>query len=924
MNRIRKVRTLVFALVFIVFISGLISLCKAYTSRAGEEHAAVWGKDSPRAKTDRIGLAEGEIQSRSAAGSICTITHGREHYYENWFTREFTVVSETGTYMGYCVQPLSPPPSGQYVVSRLDNDVIKALLMMAPGYPYYESHGKNLYREEGGNTYAYAHAAMSYAYEGSLTGLSDAMQEEVKRMVRYAKEAAAGTNGAEIHENLSRFQVYIAYNDEQDVVWLEEVPKGTARLKKASACREITDGNLCYSVAGARYGVYTDAACKVRTGELVTDKKGESNALSLTAGKYYVRETEAPAGYALDPEVYSVNVRSGQETVLELEDQPQVNPVEILLEKYDSEREYTPGENRPQEQALLSGAEFTFRFYGGIYKTEEALRGKTPLRTWVFRTDERGRVRAREEYLAEGDPLWTNAEGVMVLPLGTLVVEETRAPEGYNKNPGLRILPVTGDGSGAEVSTFRYPAVAEEVIRGDLEIIKVYQPQGQKEDVLEGIEGVEFTITSDTTGEVVKKIVTDKEGRATTKDGETLRGALAYGSYTVSETRTPEGYNPIRPFHVTIREEMVTLRGIYRQDTLITSPIQVVKIDAGTGKVIPVSGTKFQLLDEQKQVVSVTAYYPSEQVIDVFETDESGSFLFPSHLAYGTYYLREIEAPKGYLLGGEDLKFQITEDSGWDHPLTIRYADENAMGRIAVQKLEKDSGKPIGEVLFEIRAAEDIVTPDGTIRMKKGELADTVTTGDGETFSDPLFLGKYLVREVRQKEGYALAEKEYPVQLEYEGQTEAVVTENVKIYNEPTRILLKKYEKISGKNVPLQGVKFEIWEYDMPDQRVEVCTDKNGQAELSYLKSDTRYCVQETEALEGYLPDTEVRTFTVDEHGRIQGKAALTIPWENKRLQSVKTGDEGSIWPWTAAAAACAAWGLLWHRRRLTKRKGDR
>ena len=95
-----------------------------------------------------------------------------QHSYGGWFTREFYVAAETGEYTGYCVQPMSPPPSGTYQVSKLDNDVIKALLMMAPGYPWFDSYGKIIYNEADNNTYAYAHAALSYATRGALPGLA--------------------------------------------------------------------------------------------------------------------------------------------------------------------------------------------------------------------------------------------------------------------------------------------------------------------------------------------------------------------------------------------------------------------------------------------------------------------------------------------------------------------------------------------------------------------------------------------------------------------------------------------------------------------------------------------------------------------------------------------------------------------------------
>ena len=117
----------------------------------------------------------------------------------------------------------------------------------------------------------------------------------------------------------------------------------------------------------------------------------------------------------------------------------------------------------------------------------------------------------------------------------------------------------------------------------------------------------------------------------------------------------------MEPFEVTIAEEQVTVSGIYRQDTLITSPIQVLKVDVSTGKVIPVAGAQFQLLDADKHVVTMTARYPEYQVYDTFVTDEEGR-TFPEKLKYGSYYLREVKAPEGYLLSEEELAFSVEEE----------------------------------------------------------------------------------------------------------------------------------------------------------------------------------------------------------------------------------------------------------------------
>ena len=357
-------------------------------------------------------------------------------------------------------------------------------------------------------------------------------------------------------------------------------------------------------------------------------------------------------------------------------------------------------------------------------------------------------------------------------------------------------------------------------------------------------------------------------------------------------------------FEVEISEENVTVSGIYRQDTLITSPIQVLKVDASTGKTIPAAGTEFQLLDADRNVVTMTSHYPEYQVYETFVTDEEGRFTFPEKLKYGTYYLREVKAPKGYLLNGEELAFTVEEDKDWGSPLTVRFADENAMGRISIDKYEEGKEEYLAGTEFEIQAAEDIVTPDGTVRLKKGELAGTLTTGNETAVSEELFLGKYTVRETRQVPGFALPEKAFQVELKYKDQTTPVVEEHLTVYNEPTSLVLLKYEKGSEEKTALAGVRFKVWlkqdeaveeeavmgedtvtEEDAvdPGYTLEEIyeTDEEGRIEIPYLLPDSTYCIQEAETLPGYIPDGTVHEVYVDAQGRIEGGAVCVMKFEN-------------------------------------------
>lgn len=669
----------------------------------------------------------------------------------------------------------------------------------------------------------------------------------------------------------------------QDLVYWIYNPEGYAKLKKESSNPDITEGNSCYSLAGARYGVYKNVACtdKDKVGELTTNASGESNTLKLNAGTYYVKELEAPKGFVLDRKTYPVKVESEKTTTVPVKDLPQNDPVNMLLGKYDGEKTYVGEGNLPQGSASLEGAEFEVKFYGGMYDSVEDLEKVAPKKSWIFRTNKNGVALFEEGFLVSGDEFYRDSSGNITLPLGTITIQEIKAPKGYNLSDEIFLRQIDSSGSAEDVNTYNMPEIPEDVIRGDLEIIKVYQPEDEEEDTLQGIKGVEFTITSKTTGKEVMKIVTDEKGKATTASKEQPRGSLPFDTYIVEETKTPEGYNPIKPFEVTIKEEAVTITGIYKQDTLITSPIQVVKVDKSTGKTIPVKGATFQLLDKNKEVITMTTHYPNTQVLDRFTTDENGQFVFPEKLKYGTYYLREIQAPDGYLLNGQELPFTVTKDAGWENPIVVKFEDENAMGKIELSKFEEGFSNQLKGAVFEIRAAEDIVTPDGTIRLKKGDLADTLTTtGLNPVQSKALFLGKYILKEIKQADGFILSDKEYPVTLKYKDQVTPIVIESTTIYNQPTTLQLEKYRK-GEPQVSLAGVKFQVWNEKTPDQKKTYITDDNGMITIKYLLPDSTYCIQEIETLPGYVLDNTIHKVSVNKEGYVEGEQLYTLRLEN-------------------------------------------
>ena len=641
---------------------------------------------------------------------------------------------------------------------------------------------------------------------------------------------------------------------------------GSLELIKSSANQTITNGNSCYSLKGAVYGLYQNG---IEIARKTTDVNGYAKFENVTAGNYDLKEITPPKGYALDKTIYPVTINSSQTTRVDVKDHPQSDPVSILLGKVDKDTT----QNMPQGSASLEGAEFTIKYYAVQSDKDPAETGKKPVRTWIMKTDENGKCRLDEKYKVSGDEFWKNPFGVATLPLGTITIQETKAPKGYLLNEEIFVRQITSKGTAEIVETYNMPTIEEEVIRGDIQLVKYGEtndePGDSGADIKKPLKDIKFHLTSKTTGDVYT-IITDEQGVATTKQlGTSDRGNLPFDTYTVSEESPYPEYDIIAPFEVTVDEEGKTYTYILRNDT-VDAPLSVQKVDKETGKVIPIAGAQFQILDENKKPITMKVSYPTPMEIDTFETDANGSFTLPEKLEYGSYYLHETKAPEGYLLGIEDIPFVVDQEFDWENPLSITYPDAPAKGKIRVTKTDKETDKPIPSgAEFTVTAAEDITTPDGTIRTEKGTVVATLTTDEkGKAETEALYLGKYVVKETKAPNGYLLNPKEFAVTLEYEDQETEIVYGNVTVPDELAKgkIRVKKTDAETGNG--LSGAEFEIRAKEdiiTPDGTVKVKagtvvdtikTSDKGTAETKELYLG-KYEVQETKAPEGYLLNTQ-------------------------------------------------------------------
>lgn len=303
---------------------------------------------------------------------------------------------------------------------------------------------------------------------------------------------------------------------------------GYVKLQKSSANTTIVSGNSCYSLEGAKYGVYSDKACKTLVGTLTTDAKGVSNVLEIPIGTYYVKETQAPKGYYKDDKVYTVNVFGSQTSMVKVSDIPGNDPAAIEIKKIDQET----GSLTTLGAASLEGAQFTIKHYAGYYTKAEIEAGKPEkdkvnIRTWVVETKpvsfSDGSIHfitgLNQKYKVSGDDFYYD-KGLQnaVLPLGTISVEETKAPNGYNldgsylqikgsddKLDGIYVSQIKKNGDAVNLEGGNEYTMSDRVIRGDFELTKA------DEENQERMANIPFKLTSNTTGES-HQFVTDENG----------------------------------------------------------------------------------------------------------------------------------------------------------------------------------------------------------------------------------------------------------------------------------------------------------------------------------------------------------------------------------------------------------------------------
>ena len=381
---------------------------------------------------------------------------------------------------------------------------------------------------------------------------------------------------------------------------------------------------------------------------------------------------------------------------------------------------------------------------------------------------------------------------------GNYTVQEISPSEGY-------LLDKTVYSVGAEAENYSIEhnpismTVTEDVIKGNIAIIK-HSDDGSTQIETPEV-GAEFEVYLKSSGSYEAAKDSEKDYLVCDENGYAATKKLPYGIYVVHQTKGWESTEYMEDFEVVISENEKEYFYLLN-DAVKKSFVKIVKKDAETGNVIPVSGIGFKVWDcANSEYVSQKIYYPSEMILDEFYTDESGSLMLPNELAYGDYELHEVQSAEGYVLDKNPVPFTI---DGSVETVVVEKTNTAQKGRISVQKTGDifttvatassaytdencetivnpttytpvfASGNLSGAV-FQIIAVEDIVTLDGTIRANAGDVVAEITTDEnGYAETDLLYLGKYEVREITAPDGYALNAESQFVELTYAGQEIAV------------------------------------------------------------------------------------------------------------------------------------------------------
>lgn len=847
-------------------------------------------------------------------------------------------------HVAFCGEAMyAPPRAGMTLNSAVEvhDDRVRKVIYYAYGYP--NNQISNTFPNRDQALLAMNEFLSAVASGTSISGSSNGQRYHV------AYEMLKGI--LNLPSPPSDFKVYKAkcpgtgvswqgiVTENQTLYWGQNEPKGNLTIEKSSSNPSITDNNNCYSLEGAEYGLYNseaDANKDVnRVGTFTIKADGKANTIKdLKAKTYYLKETKAGKGYALDKKVYSVSVASGKTEVYKVKDIPQSDPVRVLLGKIDKET----NQNKPQGSASLENAQFTIKYYKGFFDTDPASQGATPERYWVIKTNVNGRAYLDPSYIVEGDELFYSSNGDPTLPLGTITIQETKSPEGYKLNDEVFVRKITSEGNAEGIETYNMPNVPEQVIKGKIRIAKKDKDTGKVIQVA----GTVFDIYYD--GKVVSSMTTDETGYAVSEP-------LAYGEYVIKEAKAPNGYV------IDVDQEAVvdiTAEKTYDtelSDKRVNATINLVKEDKDTGNRpqgdATLTGAVYGLYAKEDILdpsMDGTVIHKKDSLIGKITTDENASGTI-ENLYLGEYYWKEISPSEGYEL--DETKY----------PFTASYKDQNTI-TITVDKTVKETIRTgefdLIKVITDGSQSEIMVNEKGAefVAVLKSdyeangkdiqkaleyakenrsekEYAVLTTNKNGYATSGKLAYGKYVIQQTKKGENAEetdILEGTFTFEVT-EANGETIVKGgdtsgnslemgddgkmHYHINNRPSDYFLKlvKIDAESGKQITLSDATFKVKDLSTGKyvrQKVagvwidEFNTDKDGYVILPLKLKSGKYQLEEIKAPYNYLLNGtsipfEIKKSEVTSEDE-DGDAYIVVTMEDTRVKgSISFEKQGEV-----------------------------
>lgn len=703
------------------------------------------------------------ITAAAAGQTSITLKQGAElRYASSW---GWTAVKMTANgKMAYCVQPdLAAPPNGEY---RTDNGKLseikssdskfnmyqKALYYCFGGDGFttsntafktntnkhqavssgstpssfmnnlkYSQYGYEMLEPTGDNVdYLLTHLVVSYIYYGDSTYRSkidgvkvphDGWYDAVVDLYNALKAAPKSP----VTSQLYMLNIGSSY---QKVIVLRDSIK--LQLTKTSSNTAITNNNSCYSLEGAKYDVFLDKSCKDKFGTITTNANGIAEySGNVPLQTYYAKETAAPKGYKKDTSVYQFK-DSGKKTSegvpiysISCKDTPLSDPISVIVEKQNA-----------KTKKPLKNAEFTIKYYAGFYTADE-IKDVKPTRSWVVKTGENGTARLHNDYKVSGDEFYDTGSGNPCLPLGTVTVQETKAPAGYKINSELYIQQITDElsTSGDLIHRFNPPTITDEETEG---YAAVYKSDENGIAVSGATYGLYSSDAKDKNGNLLESnridtAITGKNGIGTFTKSFTPK------TYYVQEIKAPAGYVIDKTvYSATITSANATVETAIRVNSVDKHTVtELSKTDITGTKELP--GSELKLEDSKNTIVE-----------EWFSTDKP--HIIKGLLIGETYTLTETKPTDGYTFA-ESIKFTVNQNG------VTKVVMKNDTTKYAFTKLDED-GNMLSDATLQI------------IDFDNNVVDEWVTDGENvHNIYGKLIVGeKYILHEEKAPKGYLLAD----------------------------------------------------------------------------------------------------------------------------------------------------------------------